>query len=129
MWLNCQFRNQPRFTRSQITIIISTRCEKCLQKIICIVTYIHGVSRKHTPRKPRPQTADLENTDLENTDLKNTDLENTDFKNTDLENADLENADLENIYLLIEKLRPFILKGKKKISKSSKLLLRLVQVC
>ena len=79
--------------------------------------------------KCRPQTADLENTDLENTDLKNTDLENTDFKNTDLENADLENADLENIYLLIEKLRPFILKGKKKISKSSKLLLRLVQVC
>ena len=43
-------------------------------------------------------------------------LEKTDLENTDLKNADLKNADLENVvYLLIEKLRPFILNGKKKI--------------
>ena len=44
------------------------------------------------------------------------DLENTDLENADLENADLENADLENVvYLLVEKLHPFILDGRNKI--------------
>ena len=85
--------------------------------------------RKHRPQKRRPRKRRLrkcrprkcclffENTaDLENADLENTDLENADLENTDLENADLENADLENVaYLVVEKLRPFILDGKNKI--------------
>ena len=62
---------------------------------------VRGVSRKHRPRKRRPLTADLENRDLENADL---------------ENADLENTELENVVcILIEKLSPFILSGRKKI--------------
>ena len=52
---------------------------------------MRGVSRKH-----RPHTADLENADLENADLENTELENV-------------------VCILIEKLSPFILNGRKKI--------------
>ena len=57
---------------------------------------VRGVSRKHRPRKRRPLTADLENRDLENADLENTELENV-------------------VCILIEKLSPFILSGRKKI--------------
>ena len=40
----------------------------------------------------------------------------TDLKNTDLANSNLENVDLENVvYVLIEKLHPFIPNGKKTI--------------
>ena len=84
-------------------------------------SYLTGVSKTQTSIR-RQQTADLENTDLENIDVEKADLEKAEIENRlPVDGLMPENANTYILILLIEKLRPFILDGKKKIQKSSKL--------